>query len=227
MGDRLPLESKNILIDTALEEAERLNQFITNILNMTRLESGEIQFDQTWVNPTKIVGEVTHRLRHHLANHDIHVEIDDRVAIHTDPTMMTQVIQNMVDNAIKYSPAGSQITIIGKMADDGYQIMIIDEGPGIDDDQRQAVFDKYERLQHTDSNKAGTGLGLAICRAIMEAQGGQADVLTRQDLQTHPDDRLKGHDGAVFILTFPDVDLKSKNKEKWTRQPKKQTEKQS
>jgi K+-sensing histidine kinase KdpD len=133
----------------------------------------------------------------------------------------------MVDNAIKYSPAGSQIGIIGQKTDDGYQIMITDEGQGIDDNQRQAIFDKYERLQHTDSTTAGTGLGLAICRAIMEAQGGQATVLTKQDLQNHSDDRLNGHDGAVFILTFPDVDLKSKNKEKWTRQSKKQTEKQS
>ena len=117
-----------------------------------------------------------------------------------DPIMSEQVVQNLLDNAAKYTPDGTAITIDMETGKKAFRLMVRDEGPGIPEDKLRTVFDKYARIRRQDSQVAGTGLGLAISKAVMEAQGGTAEVFN------HP------NGGAVFTLTWPRW-RKAKNKE--------------
>jgi len=192
MGDALPAEHRDTLIENALEEAQRLDSFITNILDMTRLESGYIQFKKSWVVPHEMVTNVLQRLRVRLSHH--HVEIDasalKAVELFVDAMMTEQVLQNVLDNAAKYTPQGTRISIGTHIEGNDFSFKIYDNGPGIQPDRLDKIFDKYERLQHQDSKIAGTGLGLAIAKMIMWAQGGRIAAANGPE------------GGAVFTLDF-------------------------
>jgi two-component system sensor histidine kinase KdpD len=179
------------LIQTALNEAQRLDSFITNILDITRIESGDIEFNLQWENSLTPIESVKKRLEHRLSNHNLIIDINDGYDIQMDLMLTEQVIQNVVDNAIKYSPKNNDIRIYTEYHKSGYSYVIRDYGKGIPKEKLISIFDKYERLKHTDTVVAGTGLGLAICKAIMEKQNG--NIYARN----HP------HSGVEFVVTFP------------------------
>jgi len=179
------------LIETALNEAQRLDSFITNILDITRIESGDIEFNLQWECSLTPVEAVRKRLKHRLNNHELIIDVDDSKDIEMDLMLTEQVLQNVLDNAIKYSQKGNEIKIYSQSNKDGYSYIIRDYGIGIPPEKLDAIFDKYERLKHTDTVVAGTGLGLAICKAIMEKQNG--DIYARN----HPDI------GVEFVISFP------------------------
>jgi two-component system sensor histidine kinase KdpD len=188
---RLTEDTAQELAVTALEEAQRLDSFITNILDMTRIESGDIHFNRTWVNVDVPVKTVLSRLRQRLQYHHIKVVNEaDGIEIYADPMLTEQVLQNVIDNAVKYSPNQTQITVRLRIEHDQFVFEIEDQGEGIPEDKREAIFDKYERLRHQDSHIAGTGLGLAIARAVMEKQDGWVQA---QNVDAG---------GALFTLSF-------------------------
>ena len=190
---RLKEDTSAELTDTALDEAQRLDSFISNILDMTRIESGDIEFSLDWVDPSDPVRSVLKRLRQRLKDHEIHfTEPREPVEVHMDEMITEQVLQNVIDNAAKYTPKGTQIDVSCGITKDGFALSIRDHGEGIPEENHKSIFDKYERLRKTDSQVAGTGLGLAISKAVMEKQGGSITV------QNHPEG------GAVFTLTFED-----------------------
>jgi two-component system sensor histidine kinase KdpD len=192
MGEKLPEEHRSTLLTTALEEAQRLDNFITNILDMTRLESGAVQFRAEWVSVEELMRKVERRMKARLRNHVLTIHSPKTSAeIHIDSTSIEQVLQNLLDNAVKYTRQGTQLELSAET--DGSQLLIHlrDHGDGIPPGKLAAIFDKYERIKKTDSQVAGTGLGLSISRIIMHAQGGTVEAAN------HP----KG--GAVFTLTFP------------------------
>ncbi len=185
------------LLQTAVQEAERLEQFIHNILEMTRLESGEIHFRQEWHNPAESVLQVRARLASRLERHRLHLDLPKRpLQVKMDVQMTEQVMQNLLDNAAKYAPEGSIIRLrLDRDATTGSMVCEVeDEGNGVPDSQKSRIFDKYARLDREDKQVAGTGLGLAICKAIVEAQGGTINV---QDGQTG---------GALFRFTLPECE---------------------
>ncbi len=189
---RLEPEDASDLTDTALEEAQRLNSFISNILDMTRIESGDIEFNKEWSSPLVPIEQVRSNSRYRLSTRKFMViEPEFEIEVEMDVEMTKQVLQNIIDNAIKYSPPESPITIVCELCDGGFVYKIIDCGLGIAQDKLEAIFDKYERLTQTDSKIAGTGLGLSICRAIMTEQGGSIIA------KNHPEG------GAEFIVWFP------------------------
>ncbi len=192
MKTSLQPEQKDILLETALEEARRLDGFITNILEMTRLESGQVVFKENWVSAFDIVSNVYGRMRSKLRGRIVQINDDclrtNEICI--DAFLVEQVAQNIFDNILKYTPAGTAINVWGEMEDNLFTIHIRDHGKGIPEDQVEKIFDKYHRLNKQDTNVAGTGLGLAIARIIMRAQGGNIRATN------HPDG------GAVFILSF-------------------------
>lgn len=191
MGSKLPQEQRSILIDTAIEEAQRLDNFITNILDMTRIESGDITFKKEWFRPADMVSNVQKRLRMRLAQHQFKlISISENVQICADAMMSEQVLQNVLDNAVKYTAKDTEIELTGQVEGENFMIRVRDHGKGIPDNDINRVFDKYARLHRTDSQVAGTGLGLAIAKAIMQGQEG--DIVAAN----HPDG------GAVFTLTF-------------------------
>lgn len=192
MGEKLPEEHRLILINTALEEAQRLDSFITNILDMTRIESGQIELKQEWTDPEEMIKDVRKTLRERIRSREIALTIETPdIEVSMDGMMTGQVVQNLLDNAAKYTPEGTPIEILWRAGDDGFVLQIRDSGPGIPDDQLDKVFDKYARIRRQDRQVAGTGLGLAIARAVMQAQNGNISV------KNHPDG------GAVFTLSLP------------------------
>lgn len=174
VGERLSAERRKELLDSALEEAQRLDSFITNILDMTRLESGKIDFHPEWHDMPSIIQRVIKRTQHRLKNRVLAVHpCPDDIEIFMDVMMTEQVLQNLVDNACKYTPDGTRIEIRCTLDKaQGFLCQVRDHGPGIPEDRLERIFDKYARLQKEDSQAAGTGLGLAICKAVMESQKG-------------------------------------------------------
>jgi two-component system sensor histidine kinase KdpD len=193
-GKRLTEEKRETLIETALGETERLDNFITNILDMTRLESGKVAFRQDWYDAQNFIHDVMKRLEHRLRQHQviIYPHPTKEIEVYMDLMMMEQVLQNILDNACKYTPPGTLIEIRCN-GEDGKEFFcrVHDHGAGLPADRLDHIFDKYARLQMKDSQVAGTGLGLAICKAIMEAHGGSVTAAN------HPEG------GAVFTLRLP------------------------
>jgi two-component system sensor histidine kinase KdpD len=195
MKAHLTEERKEILTQTALEEAQRLNSFISNIIDMARLESGETGFHPEWQPPQDLILRVKRTLRHRLKGHEIVITASGSACeIFIDVAQTEQALQNIFDNAIKYSAPGTPIEVgIADHLPDSLEITVRDYGPGIPEAAQMTIFDKYTRLTKEDSQVAGTGLGLAIARAIIEQQQGRLGV------HNHPEG------GAVFVLRFSQV----------------------
>ncbi|HEX3863235.1 MAG TPA: sensor histidine kinase KdpD [Stellaceae bacterium] len=192
-ADKYDAADRDELLATLEGEAERLNRFVGNLLDMTRLEAGGIELKLDLTDAAEIVGTVLERAGSVLAQHRVEVSLmPDLPMLRLDPILFEQVLFNLLDNAAKYAPAGSRIDLVARHDGDVVAIDVIDEGPGIPPDDLERIFDKFYRVQAQDRQRAGTGLGLAICRGFIEAQGGNITARNRRD-------RL----GAVLTLRIP------------------------
>lgn len=193
VGKRLSPERREELLEGALEEAQRLDTFITNILDMTRLESGTVDFRPQWHEMSGVLQRALKRVQHRLRNREVTIHPNPHnIEVLMDAMMTEQVWQNLLDNACKYSPDKTPIEIHCEAdAQKGFLCSVRDHGHGIPDDQIDKIFDKYTRLKKEDSQVAGTGLGLSICKAIMLSQGGWITAAN------HPEG------GAVFTFCLP------------------------
>jgi two-component system sensor histidine kinase KdpD len=193
MNDALTEEQKSTLMSTAHEEAQRLDSFITNILDMTRIETGQITFKPDWVSPEELVSGVTKRIKAKLSGNKLVMKKTRQLdaEIFLDSTMTSQAIQNILENAVKYSPENSKIEIDYSSDERGFILSFRDHGRGIPVESQNMIFDKYTRILQQDRKIAGTGLGLAISKLIMHGHKGMITV------ENHP----KG--GAIFSLIFP------------------------
>ena len=183
------------LLSTLQEEAERLNRFVSNLLDMTRLESGAIELKLELIDVAEIVGSALQRAGTVLAAHRVEVAIaPDLPMLQLDAVLFEQVLFNLLDNAAKYSAAGSRIDIRATRDGELVEIEVVDEGPGIPPADFERIFDKFYRVQAQDRRRAGTGLGLAICRGFVEALGGWIVARNRRD-----------RSGAVLTIRMPTV----------------------
>ena len=165
--------SRRDLAQTIQDEAERLNRFVQNLLDMTRLGAGAMKPRVDWVDLHDVVGAAVQRSRRLARSHTVTVEIaPDLPLLCVDPVLMEQVFFNLIDNACKFAPAGTIVKVWAIRTSDHIAIEVADQGPGIPPDDRDKVFDMFYRVGQADSQTAGTGLGLAICRGIVEAHGG-------------------------------------------------------
>jgi two-component system sensor histidine kinase KdpD len=181
------------LLRTIQEEAERLNRFIANLLDMTRLESGAIQPHADFVDLGDVVGSAIRRASAVLGKHNVRVSIPAILPmLKIDPVLLEQVLFNLLDNAAKYTPPNSGITITGTRNGDLVRLDIADEGDGIPAEDLDRIFDKFYRVQAIDRKRAGTGLGLAICRGFVEAMGGTIQATNRTDRR-----------GALLTIALP------------------------
>ncbi|MBI5120121.1 MAG: sensor histidine kinase KdpD [Rhodospirillales bacterium] len=172
-GKSLDDASRHELAQTILDEAERLNRFVQNLLDMTKLGSGGLKPRADWAELADIVGAAVERAKPMARQHSIKVEIDpDMPLLCIDAVLMEQVFFNLLDNACKYAPAKTPIKIWAHKTAEHIAIEVTDQGPGIPEEDSEKVFDMFYRVQATDNQMAGTGLGLAICRGIVEAHGG-------------------------------------------------------
>ena len=181
------------LIATIQEEGERLNRFIANLLDMTRLEAGAVQPRSDVMDVADIVGSALGRAGKVLARHRVVVDLaDDLPLLKLDPVLFEQVLFNLLDNAAKYAPEGSEIRLTATRDGQIVRLQVIDEGPGVPPEDLEQIFDKFYRVQAADNRRVGTGLGLAICRGFVEAMGGAIIAGNRAD-----------RSGAVFTITLP------------------------
>lgn len=160
------------LLEGLLEEAERLNRFVQNLLDMARLGYGAIKPKLEWHDLREIVGEARRRLRTALSTLTVETRMPEDCLIHTDSTLLEQVLVNLLDNAAKFAPAGSTLRIEAATADRRVSLAVEDEGAGIPPTERGRVFDMFYRVDKGDRQVAGTGLGLAICRDLVAVLGG-------------------------------------------------------
>ena len=161
------------LLESIEVEAERLNRFVGNLLDMMRLESGALVLKRDWADLRELVGSAVGRARPQLGARTVEVELPaDMPLVRVDFTLMQQVLYNILDNAAKYSAENTVIRIDGRREKTDVVVEIADEGVGINTGDLERVFDKFYRVSGGDRQVAGTGLGLAICRGIVEAHGG-------------------------------------------------------
>ncbi|BEV44537.1 sensor histidine kinase KdpD [Afipia carboxidovorans] len=181
------------LLTTIVEEAERLNRFIANLLDMTRLESGAAAVSLTPLFIGDSVGSALRRAEKILALHKVDLAVpSDLPMVQLDPVLFEQVLFNLLDNARKYAPNGSLISIRAWAEDSQVVLQIVDEGPGVPPDDLARIFDSFYRVRKKDRVQAGTGLGLSICKGFVEAMGGTIFATNRAD-----------RPGAIFTLRFP------------------------
>ncbi len=161
------------LAHTIQEEAERLNRFVQNLLDMTKLGSGALKPKADWADLLDIVQAAIERARKLLKGRQVKIDIDSALPLLcVDSVLIEQVFFNLLDNAFKFSPPDSTVTLWARQKDRHVLIEVCDQGPGIPAADRERVFDMFYRVEATDKQTAGTGLGLAICRGIIEAHSG-------------------------------------------------------
>jgi len=181
------------LLTTVIDESERLNRFIANLLDMTKLESGAIVPNTAPHDVGEIVGSALRRANKILARHRVSLELAaDLPMVELDAVLFEQVLFNLLDNAAKYSPPDTTISIRSIRERDAVMLQVADEGEGIPPTELESVFDKFYRVQKGDHVRPGTGLGLAISRGFVEAMHGRITAANRTDRR-----------GAVITIRLP------------------------
>lgn len=174
---RLPTEARDDLLRSIEEEGERLNAFVANLLDMTRLESGVLEPRRDWAAIGDVIATALHRAERWLKGRTVAISIEPRLPLlRLDHALMAQVMFNLLDNARKFAPEGSAITVTARRAGPQVVVEVADQGPGIPAAERGLVFDKFYRIRGGDRQVAGTGLGLAICKGFVEAHGGTIEI---------------------------------------------------
>src|SRR3954447_14091290 len=173
---------KHDLLATVIDESERLNRFIANLLDMTKLESGAIVPNAALHDLEEIVGSALRRAAKILTAHKVELELAaDLPMLQLDAVLFEQVLFNLLDNAAKYSPPHATVSIRSRRDSDHVVLQVADEGHGIPPDELDSVFDKFYRAQKGDHVRPGTGLGLAISRGFVEAMHGTISAANRAD----------------------------------------------
>jgi two-component system sensor histidine kinase KdpD len=190
---KLPPEKAAALLETALHESYRLDSFINNILDMAKLENGEIKVKKESASMQTLIDDCLESMTNILRDVKVTVNITPKnFSLKTDPVLLKRAICVVLDNAAKYCPPYCSVAVECDLVKSLVSIHISDNGLGIPEAEKEAIFSKYTRLAKQDYQRAGTGLGLPICRAIMELLGGTVSVQNVTQGQ-----------GAVFTLTLP------------------------
>ncbi len=188
-GLRLSADARAELLEAICDEATRLERLVTNLLEMTRLDSGAVSPRREWVPLEEVVGTVLHRLESELVGRRVSVDIPETLPlVLVDPVLLEQLFLNLLENARKHTPAGTPLEITASRSQGVLVVRVVDQGPGIPAGSEERVFDKFFR---GSSGTPGAGLGLAICRGIVASHGGSIVA----------ENRPTG--GAVFRIALP------------------------
>lgn len=192
--DQLPEHDRDEMLDTIYSEAGRMDRLITNLLDMTRLESGGLAVKKEWQPLQEVVGSALRRLGQRVSGRSIQTDIPaDLPLVQIDAVLIEQVLMNLLDNALQYTPAKCPIQIVARAHHRAIEIQVIDAGPGLPVGTEERVFQKFFRAGEPENGR-GIGLGLAICRGIIQAHGGKIDAINHRAA------------GATFRFTLPIAD---------------------
>jgi two-component system sensor histidine kinase KdpD len=173
LGEQLPPEAREDLLAAIEEEAGRLARFVSNLLDMTRLESGALDIKRDWVDVGDAVRGAAARARKSFPKRELAVTIASGLPlVRGDTSLLEQIVFNLLDNADKYAEPGRPTSIAVTAGEGDVVIRVTDQGPGIPPADLERIFDKFHRVQSGDGRAPGTGLGLAICRGIVQAMDG-------------------------------------------------------
>jgi len=174
-------------------EAIRLQRFVTNLLDMARVEAGALKLDIEPIDLTDAVASAVHDVRPALAGHAIRLNVPpDLPLVRADARLLHHCLINLLDNAGKFGAPGSPIAIVATRDRDALHLKVLDEGPGLPPGFEGRAFERFARVEGTDRAREGTGLGLAIVKGFAEAMGFTVGASNRPD-----------HGGACFALTAP------------------------
>lgn len=171
--------------------AQDMAELVSNVLDLMRFESGKIALRRDWESVDDLFGSAWSRVEPRMGQHPLTIDFPaDLPNVYVDASLIVQVLTNLLDNAAKYTPAGTRVTVSARPNGEFVEITVDDEGPGLPEVERDRVFNKFQRGQ-SEGTVVGAGLGLAICRAIVRAHGGEI----------HAGENPKG--GARFEFTLP------------------------
>lgn len=186
----LDLTTRRSLVETICDEAERLERLVRNLLDMTRVQAGALQVKREWVPVEEVIGSARARLARQLAGRAVQVSLPSVPSlVAVDPLLFEQVLLNLLDNAVKHTPAGTPIEVLVRESKGSVELEVADRGPGIDPAEGERLFEKFYR--GVRSSGGGAGLGLAVSRGIVEAHGGRIAAFNRAG------------GGARFVVTLP------------------------
>ena len=182
------------MVDSLEGEAQRLNRFVANLLDMARVEAGVIKLKTEPVDLTDAVASAVQDTRKILSGHEVQVDINPALPlVRVDPQLFHHCLINLLDNAGRYADPGTPITIVADRKPDAIILSVLDEGPGFPPGREKHIFETFARIEGSDRSKGGTGLGLAIVKGFVEAMGMRVAASNRGEPQ-----------GARFSLYFPD-----------------------
>jgi two-component system sensor histidine kinase KdpD len=190
-GRSLDEAARRELAASIYDESQRLSRLVTNLLEMTRLESGAFVLRKDWHPIDDVLGAAVHRLRQLLEKHQVEVDVPpEPLLVPLDEVLIQEVLLNLIENAAKFTPPGSRIRIAARVLGDRVAVEVADQGPGIPAGQEERVFEKFFR-DPVGTGRAGAGLGLAIAKGIVDLHGGSIAAENRPE------------GGAVFRFTLP------------------------
>jgi two-component system sensor histidine kinase KdpD len=185
------------LAETIETEAQRLNRFVANLLDMARVEAGALPLKMEATDLFDAVASAVHDTRTSLQGHEVEVDIvPDIPLVRVDPVLLHHCLINLLDNAGRYGDPGTPITIRARRRPDVLLLSIVDQGPGIAPGQEKRVFETFTRLEGSDRVRHGTGLGLAIVKGFAEAMGLSVEAGNNDDPH-----------GACFTIRIPEAQI--------------------
>jgi signal transduction histidine kinase len=191
-GTALSPEETREFLEIIDGESDRLDDLIRNLLDMSRLEAGVLRIDRDLAQLEEIVQACAQRVQRHTERHQILMSWTHHDLVECDPRRIAQVVTNLLENAVKYSPEGGDVVVTGQAQGDELIVSVTDSGVGIPARDQQRIFDRFFRVDGEISRRVGgTGLGLAICKGLVEAHGGRIWVESQLGK------------GSTFFLTLP------------------------
>jgi two-component system sensor histidine kinase KdpD len=179
---QLSADDQAALARNIAQEGQRLDRYIQNLLDMTRLGHDGLQLQRDWIGVDELLGAAVARMRRQAAAPPVDVRLEPGLPLlRVHGPLLEQALFNVLDNAAKFSPPGAPMEVRARATQDEVILEVVDRGPGIAEDDRERVFDRFHRVAQGDRAPPGTGLGLAICRGVLVAHGGSAQALAGDD----------------------------------------------
>ncbi len=192
-GQQMGEDDRRALLDTIQQEGERLDRYIQNLLDMTRLGHRGLTLNRDWIGVDELLGSAVTRLQRYQPGVRVQTAVAaDVPPVWVHPALIEQAVFNVLENAAKFSPADEPVQIDAKLVEGALRLDVRDRGPGIPEDERARIFDMFYSVERGDRGRHGTGLGLAICQGMVGAHGGSVQALPG------PDGR-----GTVIRITLP------------------------